>query len=483
MNVIFLNSIYDVIPQRSIGPYVLKHYINKKGYSGQVIDYCQEFTDTELFQCIERFINSGTLCIAISSTFWYDEASVYYTYDNGIPLNIYRAIKLIKQRYPNIKIILGGAHSSYINKRIEDIDCVFISESEDTLPELLDHWTLGTESPPYTIDTVTNKETYRYPLNKTYDIEKCDFQWTDADCILPGETLPLETSRGCIFKCKFCAYPHLGKSKFDYLKSNDYIKSHLINNWEKFKVSNYIMLDDTFNDSEYKIDSFLEMTKELSFKINYSAYIRADLVHRFSGMAEKLFETGLRGAFFGLESIHPTASMIVGKGWSGKDGKEYIPELINNVWKNKVFAICGLIVGLPGESSDDLKTTLDWANSHNINVIFFGLQVTNSLGGRPFVSEFERDAAKYNFKFDQDGKWFNEHWSRATALKTASVLNNHRKNNTVACFNHTALKSLGFTDEEMAVSTRRDIVENNIEFHTRKNKFISNYKEKLLSLV
>ena len=35
------------------------------------------------------------------------------------------------------------------------------------------------------------------------------------DFILPGESLPLELSRGCIFKCRFCQYPNIGKDKDD----------------------------------------------------------------------------------------------------------------------------------------------------------------------------------------------------------------------------------------------------------------------------
>jgi hypothetical protein len=38
MNVVFLNSVYSILPQRSIGPYLLKHYLKKRGYTSQVID-------------------------------------------------------------------------------------------------------------------------------------------------------------------------------------------------------------------------------------------------------------------------------------------------------------------------------------------------------------------------------------------------------------------------------------------------------------
>ena len=474
MHVIFLNSIYSVIPQRALGPYLLKHQLKKRGYNSQVIDFCQEWTAPQILELFKKFVTADTVCLALSSTFWFDESQHYYTYDNGIPPNIYQAVKLIKLEYPNVKIVLGGAHSSYMRKRIEDVDCVFIGESEDTFVEVLDHWTKGTVEPSTEINPTTKKLTYRNPINKNYQIQSCDFMWQDEDCVQTGEVLPMETARGCIFKCSFCAYPHLGKKKFDYLKSNEAVKNYLENNYNKWRTTSYIMLDDTFNDSEYKIDGFLELTRSLPFKIEYAAYIRADLVHRFEGMAEKLAETGLRGAFFGIESLHPTASKIVGKGWSGKSARDFVPELVHNIWKNKITAHCGLIVGLPGETADDLLGSLHWANQHMINVIFFGLQVTNNLHERSYISEFERNADKYGFKFDSNNKWYNDTWKRDSVLAYAAKLNPQRKRLNFAGFNHIALHTLGYTNEEI-MSQHQDRIHNSDEFRQRKQKFINSY--------
>ena len=482
MHVIFLNSIYTLIPQRSLGPYLLKHELKKHGYTSQVIDFCQDLTAEQIHAYVKKFSSKETICLALSSTFWFDETNSYYTYDNGIPPNIYNAIKLIKQSLPNLKIILGGAHATYMKKRIEDVDIIFIGESEDSLPEVLDYWTKGTQEPPYEINPITKKKNYRDPSNKQYQIQTCDFMWDDNDCIVDHEALPTETARGCIFKCSFCAYPHLGKKKFDYLKSNESIKNYLVTNYNKFKTTSYIMLDDTFNDSEYKIDGFLELTKSLPFKIEYAAYIRADLVHRFEGMAEKLAETGLRGAFFGLESLHPTASQIVGKGWSGKSAREFVPHLVHNVWQNKISAHCGLIVGLPGEGEDDLKQSLKWANDNMMNVIFFGLQVTNNLHERAYVSEFERNAEKYGFKFDNENKWYNDSWNRKTVLEYSAELNLKRRRMNYSGFNQVALHSLGFTNEEILTTHPDKMVRDNPEFHFRKKAFLQTYIDKLNSL-
>ena len=65
------------------------------------------------------------------------------------------------------------------------------------------------------------------PINKTFSIETLGHKFIEQDCILPNETLPLEVSRGCIFKCSFCAFPLNGKTKLDYLRSPEYIKNEL----------------------------------------------------------------------------------------------------------------------------------------------------------------------------------------------------------------------------------------------------------------
>lgn len=481
MNVIFLNSIYTIIPQRSVGPYLLKHELKKRGYSSQVIDYCQHWSPEMILELFKKFVTDNTVCLALSSTFWYDETQYFYTYDNGIPPNIYQGVKLIKKEFPNIKIALGGAHSGYMHKRIEDVDCIFIGESEDTFCEVIDHWVKGSPEPFREINIATKKIVYRDPINKTYQIQNCNFQWEDEDCIVDKEVLPLETARGCIFKCKFCAYPHLGKKKFDYLKPNQVIKDYLQRNYDKWGVTSYIMLDDTFNDSEQKIDGFLEVTRSLPFKIEYAAYIRADLVHRFDGMAEKLAETGLRGAFFGLESLHPKASVIVGKGWSGKEAKDFIPHLVHNIWKNKITGHCGLIVGLPGETSEDLSKSLAWANTNSINVIFFGLQVANKLHERSYVSEFERNAKDYGFLFDENGQWYNDLWSRKTVIEESARLNKVRNRTNYAGFNHVALHNLGYTNEEI-LGTGQTRLSQSPDFSARREKFINAYLNKLKNL-
>lgn len=494
MNVILITGVYDYIPARSLGVYLLRHYLNKRGYSCQVVDHCQEFSAERLYTLITKFIDETTVCVGLSTTFWRDPEKRTWDNTQGMPPNLYEATTRIKRDFPHIKIIIGGAGLRNVGYQIEHIDNLVIGESEDLLPELLDFWTGRGQEPEKFYNETTEKYYYTKPINKNHDISRCDFEWTDSDCIMPGESLPLETARGCIFKCRFCSYPHLGKKKFDYLKPNENIKKHLLRNYEKWGVTKYTIVDDTFNDSEQKIDQFLEISKQLPFELNYVAYIRVDLVHRFEGMAEKLFESGLRACFLGLESLHPKGSMAVGKGWSGKFARDYVPHLLKNIWKNKVNETAGFIAGLPGEDKESLFNTLQWINDNNIHSLWLGLGIASkkslqnrSMGDTGFISEFEKNAALYGYKFDENEKWYNGIWTSDSAEHFANnVMMPGRKNKRLSCWLHIQLGSLGYTEEEiwgLANSGMRHIETiTNDEFNVRKKKFINAYEQKLLSL-
>ncbi len=494
MNVILITGLYDLIPSRSLGAYLLRHKVEQRGYTCQVIDHCQEFEGEELFSYIEHFIDDTTVCVGLSTTFWRDVEQRIWKNDTGLPPNIYTATTKLKEKYPNIKLILGGANIRNVGSHIEHVDALVVGEAEDLFPELLDHWTKGTEEPPVKYNAVTGKPYYNQCINKTHDIATCDFQWSDRDAIVWGEPLPLETARGCIFKCRFCSYPHLGKKKLDYLKPTSSIKEQMERNYKKWGVRHYIMLDDTFNDSEQKIDEFLAMTKTLDFKIGYVAYIRADLLHRFEGMAEKLQESGLSSCFFGLESLHPVASQAVGKGWSGKNAREYIPHLIHNIWKDRVNVTTGFIAGLPGEDANSLLDTLKWVNDNDIMTFWLGLGISSpetlvsrSLDGVAFTSEFERNAHQYGYKFDDKGWWYNDLWTSKSAEKFANEkLNPNRKNKRLSCWVHIQLMSFGYTEEEvwqLANSGKRHLeVLLEDDFKNRKKIYMKEYKKKLLEL-
>jgi hypothetical protein len=320
---------------RSIGPYKISRWLEQYGYKCQVIDFCDRLQKNQLDSLLNKFVSTNTAILAVSTTFLANK--IYAQLDD----NIVELLKKYKELYPNIKIVAGGWLSELIPSYnvIDATVMSYESGTEDVMFEYLQYVRKKGQAPIGTLIFGPDKKArmwYKEARNKKYNILHDAFKFTDSDGILYGEPLPLDISRGCIFACKFCSFLHTGKKKYDYVRGLDLIEDELRYNYEKFGTTNYYILDDTFNDTVQKISEFTDITRRLSHKIQYTAYIRADLIHRFPESADLLFESGIKGAIFGIESLHPEASKIIGKAWSGKHAVDFIPKLHHDNWKNQV---------------------------------------------------------------------------------------------------------------------------------------------------
>jgi radical SAM superfamily enzyme YgiQ (UPF0313 family) len=380
----------------------------------------------------------------------------------------------------------------------------YTAATEDIFLEYLDHYRTGSVLPLGSLTAIRdNRSTdtgytdtwnpgasanhlkprmcYNQARSPKYNIELDDFRFVDQDIILSNEVLPLDVSRGCIFACRFCNYPHLGKKKLDYVRGMEYIKSELIYNYEKFGVRNYIILDDTFNDTEWKVTEFSKIVNSLPFKINYSCYLRADLLQRFADVPYQLAESGLAGAMFGLESLHPYASNLVGKAWSGRNAREYIPNLRHNIWKDQVVQQLSMIVGLPRETKQDLLSTFDWFKQNDLpHAKLQSLALIKNPGSS--ASEFEKHPAKYGFTFDHLGRWVNETWTttEASAYKT-ELEKKYRDINIAGSWFATHLLALGYSKEKIFATKVPDMrTEFNLAAHTDENA--TTYYHRLMNL-
>ncbi len=479
MDVIFWNS----DPQdwnyftRYIGPYKLAHWIRKHGYDCQVIDFIVHMTEEQLYEYTRKFITSDTAVIGISSTFM---AFKMHKWPDGtvasFPKHIIDVGLRLRKEYPNIKFVLGGygADHLYMGGIPHATIMSYTVACEDIFLEYLQHYKTDSLLPRgqlhtnyYGLQSIKNPKfrmMYNSARNPKYNIEEDDFKWHSRDIILKDEPLPLDISRGCIFACRFCQYPHLGKGKLDYIRGMEHIKEELLDNYHKFGTTNYMILDDTFNDTEVKMRAFNDMVQTLPFKITYSAYLRADLIDRYPDMGYLLKESGLFGAFHGLESLHPYASKLVGKAWSGKSAREYIPKLYHDIWDSEIPMTLSFIVGLPKETRDDLWSTARWVEDNDLYTMVFhklGLFGNNNKNTKYTIqSEFDKNAEKYGFSFDEKNIWSNETWTEQTAIDATMELSNYIRASDyrkTSIWNLGTMLSLGYSKEYLLKTPIKDI--------------------------
>jgi len=479
MDVIFWTGIYGNL-SRPIGPYQLAFWLRKHGYDCQVIDFVQRLSGPEIVEFTRKFITNNTICIGLSSTFWAEYRSGRFRASDKIPENLKYALDIIKSEYPKIKFVLGGNQVDYLNKEtINLFDIVFSGAGEDTFLNYLEDIRKGKKQ-VFSLETRYGVPYKTGMLTGKFNIQENDHLFSDQDCIVDGETLPIEISRGCIFKCTYCQYPYIGKKKLDYVRHIDHIKNEMVHNYERFKTKNYFILDDTFNDTPVKMDMWFECTSSLNFDIEYTCYMRADLLSRNEDQIEKFKDSGLVSVFFGIESFHPETSKIIGKGWSGKEGKIFLPRL-KNIWKNDVTIHLSFIVGFPEETREEYRETQSWCFENNMDSWIWQPLYINRTP-RLFSSELEREPEKFGFSFIGD-KWFNKRYSSATAFNLSVQLNQERNRlNTqkITTWGLLNLMSLGYTSEYL-----NNTYQHNIDLSLLASKeelFLDMYKSKLNSI-
>jgi radical SAM superfamily enzyme YgiQ (UPF0313 family) len=475
---ILLTNVASPIWQRAIGAYQVADHCRKNNINCQVIDFTDLFRVEELELILRKLIGHDTLAIGISTTFYFNQdtkgkfISAKRHFNQILPNNLRELLIKLKIEYPKLKIVGGGANSYQIED--DDLfDVVFHGYSEQSVVE----YCLG-------LQNKTTKKLYLKKNNKLiidgktdhFDIEKLNHKFHKQDIILPEETLPIEISRGCIFKCNFCSYPLNGKKKFDYLRDPELIKEELIYNYENFGTTNYFFTDDTFNDSTLKIEKLHQAITSLPFKIKFVTYLRLDLLNAHREQITLLREMGLGSCFFGIETLNHDSAKLIGKGMRPELVKQFLLELYYDHWQEEIPITCSFIIGLPGENIESINSTHAWCKTTPFNDLWFPLFIKHKSY---YQSEFDSNYEKYGYNIDIDGNWFTEEMNYQQALDLAEQYNNSGlyNENTPSSWLLFGLLSYGFNIKEI-----KDTKIKNLHWPSillKKFKLFKSYKKEL----
>ena len=393
------------------GPHILAQWLSSHGITVKVIDFCSVISTNDLVDITRKHIKADTVAIGVSTTFWdhdsflkYGEvttskklATLFTLGQVSSPDWVINARTLIESAFPNLDWILGGANSE-IHLREHWIK--FHNHPEDQVLRYLDaKLTIKKTRIPFDIHTSTN----------TY---------MDGLGLRANEALTLEWGRGCQFKCSFCRYKLNGKKKGTYLRDVELVRHDLIQNYERYGITRYAYVDDTINESVEKVEAMARVAQSLPFELEWVGYGRLDLIGTNKHTIKTLVDSGLRGMFFGVESFNKEASKIIGKGWNGVHGKDFLLEL-KDTWKDQVNITPGFIIGLEPETPDEVDQTSKWLISNEFSSwSVTPLHISATANLLTNASEFDKSCTKYGYRFPAAGSpnyWISNNWTSATA--------------------------------------------------------------------
>lgn len=389
------------------GTFRIATEIRNAGYTVQCIDVtAYEGRREEFLKVLKLFVGENTLWVGISTTFLHHifgfpffrlENSFNKKFEDNPDLDsgILSFVNSVKNINPNVKFIAGGARKFIIEKYGFKI---FTKNNDTEIIEFTNYCAKKSKQIPTKFfgSLIEGSEFQQFTTSQNI--------FTKNDIVDPLDTLPIEVSRGCIFKCKFCSFPLNGKKKGEWVKHSNALYDEFIKNYELHGITDYSFSDDTYNDSEDKVKRLYdEVYSKLPFKLNFTTYIRLDLMMRNPDTVEYLQKSGLKSAVFGIETINHNSGKSIGKGVDPIEQFQFIEEIKKNEFK-EIMTYSGFILGLPKDREDELERLEEFLFSEKnklddftVEPLFITPPYVNHISHKDF-SEFDLEYEKYGYE-------------------------------------------------------------------------------------
>jgi hypothetical protein len=431
---IFIGGNKHLSGGRILAGYRLRTEGRKQGYETLVIDTAPSMTYDELMLLLENVTTKKTLIFGFSIA-WIDAYN---------PLDINwiddRFFNELKSKFPNIKFVCGGPGNPWIvGSHIihRNCDWSLIGFSDVSYTKLLDMFSgKPNHGLKYFVDTDTGKKVVQSDINhKITNPNDIETVLDLEDGFLSYQPIPLEVSRGCIFRCSFCSHPFQGAKDYDsYQRTSESLANELKRNYEYFGTTRYSLMDDTFNDSMEKLDRLhkaIDIAKLPDFK--FMSYLKPELLVTKPEMIDKLKSLGIAAGYVGLESMNNASRKIVKKGMDFGRVADSIKLLKQ---KTNVKLEASFIIGLPEDTIENQHNTLEYMiqnqNEFCATWMFQPLGIYNDKHGKG-NSDIDNNPNKFGYEIissnntlNHEGSfvhWKNNNMDGPTAKELAMNLN------------------------------------------------------------
>jgi hypothetical protein len=512
--ILFTDMNGKVWHSKPLGAYRLATELRKNNYSVKVIDWFSRWLDDKenLNQLLDEIIGTNTLFIGFSTVFFSRKKNTegkineYFDYffheEPSIWPKSFKHLENftedLRKRYSNVKLVAGGISNldgEGFRAMENNMDYIIHGLSDSTIIELANHLKFKSKI-KYNITGKRAKQINHDVLGKTFNFKDSQTIYNDEDIVLPGEILTLETSRGCLFKCDFCSFPLIGRKKgdIDYHKTELAITEELLRNYNEHETTRYMFVDDTFNETTNKIQTLLRARDKAKVNIEFSCYLRADLLERFPEQIVLLKELGIRSGFLGIESLNEVSAKAIGKGTHPDKIKEVLYK-IKDSWKDQANILGSFIIGLPGDNPKTLDTWMDWIKRMDNPIDSVQLSYLN-IQKNDWPSAIARNPEKYGYTIISDDsptvgrwpEWKNQHWDSIEARKYQLQTLNEMWNSgrlKPAGWDTMGLLNLGYDFDYVNKTSLKDLDFKDIEMrkqsHWMKYKQMTMQQEKIWS--
>lgn len=495
--VLFTDFTDEVLTVKALGAYKIASALREQGYSCLVVDKLSQWTLEEITSLVNLAVGQETLFVGFSTTFLKNLDRIDNLFFGYAPnLSIFpqgkdfenSVIKEIHKLSPDCKILLGG-HKINQDCANKNVNIVVRGLAEQAIMDVANSLSNKTEI-PNSYRNIHGVTVVHRDQEKTYDFANSAMHWQASD-ILNYRVLPFEPARGCIFNCRFCSFPQRGKKTLDYVLTEEIIYNELQSNYDRFGITTYQLLDDTFNDSDHKLDRMLSVVKQLSFQPVFWSYNRLDLLATKPERIKKLFDIGLRATSFGIETLKKETGLVVGKGFDAARQIQTVKD-IKKTYGNNLLMHGLFIIGLPHETLEEVQHTFDLIDSGEfpLHSAYFEALMIAKPNQYFLQSDFDKKWPEYGYRdLGSEGQgilnWANDHMNFDQAReKKTELVTRLQQSSRYHIPGQTAWALMNYNNFTLdRVQNLKNIEIDWQEVKDSKQAFVTEYKQKMLAFL
>lgn len=292
-----------------------------------------------------------------------------------------KALELAKELKKKLEatIIIGGPHVTAVPEEVMAypyFDFGVVGEGEETIVDLLK--TLKNQGDLKKVDGIIFRQRERVVKNKPReyleDLDRIPFParhlMPKLSCYHPTpatfQNFPVGTmitSRGCPYQCNFCFRGVFG-NKWRF-RSPESVVSEMEMLIKKHGAREIRLWDDTFNADTERVKEICRLILKKKLKFSWTC------LGRVNKADEEMFclmkKAGCWQISYGIESGNEEILKSLNKGIN----KEMVEGAINKTTQAGIQALGFFILGLPGETEETMRETIDFAKSLPLSVANF----------------------------------------------------------------------------------------------------------------
>jgi radical SAM superfamily enzyme YgiQ (UPF0313 family) len=275
------------------------------------------------------------ICVTSGMTFWYP--------------GVFKLIEIIREFFKNVPIILGGIYATLCYehaKKHSDVDIVFNGTGEVEVLKLISDLTNFELRSPNSLPTEASAKAgeLRNNLYPAFDL----YSQLNYACIT--------TSKGCPFRCIYCASPFLSKG---FVRRDPLKVVEEVGHWTtRYGVSNIAFYDDALLVEPSKhfipiMEEVMERGIHCNFHIPNAIHIR-EIDEEVAGL---LFRSGFKTVRLGFESSIETTQIEMGGKANNQEFQRAAKNLKRAGYSKEEIGVY-IMAGLPGQRAGEVEESI-----------------------------------------------------------------------------------------------------------------------------